>query len=124
MAGTSKSYFRKSLAQQESGIYTTSHPDWPGKGMTVMPQFVYNPGDHTMDPATGLCTGNTGDPEYFAQEGSGGAMTTGGSLASPDGYAGGTCDGGEKGGGPEHNMGGAQINNDPFTSQPGYHECP
>jgi hypothetical protein len=128
MAGPSKSYFRKTHADQIADTYTTTHPDW-GTPMTVVPQFLYNPGDATMD-SNGLCTANTGNVEYFSQEGSGGAMSTGGSLANPDGYVGGTCDGGQKGGGPEHNMGGAQMNSGGGHSNPdgsitpgGYHDC-
>jgi hypothetical protein len=121
MAGSSKSYFRKTVAAQRAGTYTVEHPDGLGT-MTVIPQFQFNPGSATMN-TNGLCTANSGDVEYFAQEGSGGAMTTGGSLASPDGYVGGTCDGGEKGGGPEQGMGGPQENHEPWTSQGGYQAC-
>jgi len=116
MAGSSKSYFRK-----DPGSWTTTpiskvitHPFDPSQTITItanlVEQFEFNPGTPTIDPSNGQCTSNTGDAEYFAQEGSGGV--------------GGTCDGGVPGGGPEHNMGGAQINNEPFTSQAGYHECP
>ena len=129
MAGPSKSYFRKTHAQQIADTYTTEHPDYPGRTMTIIPQFLYNPGDATMN-AEGHCTSNTGDVEYFAQEGSGGAMSTGGNLAAPDGYVGGSCDGGIVGGGPEHNMGGAQMksggghsNADGSITPGGYHDC-
>ena len=75
--------------------------------------------------AEGLCTANTGDVEYFAQEGT----STDASIPHPDwpgeNFQGdtGTCDGGIPGGGPEDNMGGAQINNEPFTSDGSYHAC-
>ena len=88
MAGTSKSYLRKTQAQQLAGIYTTTHPDYPGKTMTVVPQFTYNPGVATMND-DGHCTANAGDEEYFSQT---------------------TADGGVPGGGPEHGFGGAQLN--------------
>jgi hypothetical protein len=94
MAGTSKSYLRKTHANQIAGTYTVAHPDGLGT-MTVIPQFLYNPGTPTID-ADGVCTSSTGDDEYFAQT---------------------TPDGGVPGGGPEHGFGGVQldVNGNPVT---------
>ena len=96
MAGSSKSYLRKTQAQQDAGIYTTEHPDYPGKTMTVMPQFLYNPGTPTNE-SDGYCSANDGDVEWFAQ-------------VDPD-------DGGVPGGGPERGFGGVQldVNGNPVT---------
>ena len=118
MAGGSKSYFRKSHALQISGTYTVTHPDW-GTAMTVVPQFVYNPGDYPVSHENGLCLSRANsNAEYFAQEGSGGALNS-----TTGQFEGGTCDAGQPGGGPEREMGGAQENHPPFTSASGYHDC-
>ena len=90
MAGTSKSYLRKTHAQQIAGTYTTTHPDYPGKTMTVVPQFTYNPGDYpVVDATTGRCISRANsDEEFFAQS---------------------SDDNGVPGGGPEKGFGGAQV---------------
>jgi hypothetical protein len=117
MAGTSKSYFRKAFATSEAQTYTVAHPDGLGT-MTIIPQFLYNPSGETAMTNVGACSANTGNAEYFAQEGNSGEFNT-----TSGGYEGGTCDAGNPGGGPEENMGGAQENHLPFTDVSGYHDC-
>lgn len=88
MAGTSKSYLRKTHANQIAGTYTVAHPDGLGT-MTIIPQFLHNPGGFpTVNAVDGICESRpNSDAEYFAQT---------------------SNDGNIPGGGPEKGFGGIQ----------------